>query len=111
MSRGAASHGTGGDGESSRGDGGEPPRSVLATYLKYSHVGVQFFLAVALCTGGGIWLDKRCGTVVLFTLVGLVLGFSGGLLSIYRELGPKDRSPTGRSEPPASGPKKPGPKP
>lgn len=72
---------------------------------------MQFFLAVALFTGGGIWLDRRCGTQVLFTLVGLVLGFSGGLLSIYRELGPKDNSQADRSKPSSSGSTKPGPKP
>lgn len=63
----------------------EPKPGPLAPYLRYSHVGLQFFLAVAMFTGGGIWLDRRLGTVVLFTLLGLVLGFGGGLYTLYRE--------------------------
>ncbi len=64
----------------------DPDRSELAKYLGYSHVGLQFFLSIGLFTGGGIWLDRRLGTVVLFTLVGLALGFAGGLYSLYREV-------------------------
>lgn len=63
----------------------EPRPSPLAPYLKYSHVGIQFFLSIGIFTGGGIWLDRQLGTVVTFTLVGLVLGFGGGLYSLYRE--------------------------
>jgi F0F1-type ATP synthase assembly protein I len=72
----------------------EVQRSTLAKYLRYSHVGFQFFLAVGLLTAGGIWLDRRLGTVVLFTLLGLALGFAGGFLTLYREFNPgKPRSP------------------
>ena len=69
----------------------EPERSPLAKYLRYSHVGIQFFLAVLLFTGLGVWLDRSLGTVVLFTLLGLVLGFGGGLYSLYREFFPGKR--------------------
>ncbi|MBI4605829.1 MAG: AtpZ/AtpI family protein [Planctomycetes bacterium] len=63
----------------------------MAKYLRYSHVGLQFFISVALFTGVGIWLDRRLGTVVLFTLLGLVLGFGGGVYSLYREFFPAPR--------------------
>ncbi len=63
----------------------ERERSTLAKYLKYSYVGFQFFLSVGLFTAGGIWLDRRLGTVVLFTLAGLALGFAGGIYELYRE--------------------------
>ena len=63
----------------------EPKRNTLAKYLRYSHVGLQFFLAIAVCTGGGVYLDRSFGTVVLYTLLGLALGFAGGFYSLYRE--------------------------
>lgn len=64
---------------------GDDERS-LARYLKYSHLGFQFLLAVGVPTGLGIWLDRRWGTKVLFTLLGLALGFTAGVYSIYGEL-------------------------
>jgi F0F1-type ATP synthase assembly protein I len=59
---------------------------VLGRYLRYSHLGLQFIVSVGLPLAGGIWLDRKLGTVVLFTLVGLVLGFGAGLFSLYNEL-------------------------
>ena len=37
--------------------------------------GLTTFGALALCLGGGIWLDRRFGTMPLLTLVGLLLAF------------------------------------
>lgn len=74
----------------------DPERSQLSRYLRYSHVGLQFFIAVALFTGGGIWLDRRLGTGVLFTLLGLALGFAGGFYRLYRDLFPEP--PSSRSQ-------------
>ena len=65
---------------------GEDDRSDLARYLRYSHLGLQFLLSIGVPTGLGIWLDRVAGTKVLFTLVGLVLGFTGGIYSLYGEL-------------------------
>ena len=84
----------------------EPERSTLAKYLRYSHVGLQFFLAVGLFTAGGLWLDRRLGTVVLFTLTGLAIGFAGGFIALQRELFPrrdpekKEGNKSGHSKPP-----------
>jgi F0F1-type ATP synthase assembly protein I len=89
---------------------GEDDDRTLAQYLKYSHLGIQFLLAVGLPTALGIWLDRRWGTKVLFTLLGLALGFTGGFYSIYGELfgrrgGDKDRGRRGPpSGPPGDGP-------
>jgi hypothetical protein len=69
----------------------KPRRDPLSKYLRYSHVGLQFFLAVGIFTAGGVWLDRRLGTLVLFTLLGLALGFAGGLFALYRELYPDRR--------------------
>ena len=62
-------------------------------------MGLQFFVAVGLFTLGGVWLDRRLGTGVLFTLLGLALGFGGGFYAMYRDLYPRDRRPSNsRSE-------------
>ena len=64
----------------------EQPPSGGYKYFRYYHIGVQFILGVGLFTFGGIWLDGKLGTRVLFTLLGLFLGFAGSLRSIYGEI-------------------------
>lgn len=80
--------------------------SALAKYLRYSHVGLQFLVAVGLPTAGGIWADQRLGTGVLLTLLGLVLGFAAGVYSLYREVygfGERDRDSKAAPSPRESG--------
>jgi hypothetical protein len=68
----------------------EREKDPLQKYLRYSHLGMQFFLSVALFTAGGLWLDSKLGTLVLFTLLGLAIGFGGGTYCLYSELfGPR----------------------
>lgn len=68
----------------------EREKDPLQKYLRYSHLGMQFFLSVALFTAGGLWLDRKLGTLVLFTLLGLAIGFGGGTYCLYGELfGPR----------------------
>jgi F0F1-type ATP synthase assembly protein I len=71
----------------------------LARYLRYSHLGIQFLVSIALPLALGIWLDRRWGTKVLFTLLGLAVGFAAALYSLYGELYRKrnddDRKPGG----------------
>lgn len=67
----------------------------MGRYLRYSHLGLQFLIAVGLPTWLGIWLDRRWGTTVLFTLLGLALGFTAGIFSIYAELFKRDGRPGG----------------
>ena len=76
-------------------------RSPLSRYLRYSHVGIQFFVAVVLFTVLGVWLDSRLGTGVLFTLLGLALGFGGGFYAMYRDIYPRARD--GKDGPGESG--------
>jgi hypothetical protein len=65
---------------------------------------VQFFVGVGLFTFGGIWLDQKLGTLVLFTLLGLFLGFAGALRSIYSDIyGEKKSSREDRGEVETSG--------
>lgn len=65
---------------------GEDRKEALGKYLRYSHLGIQFLLAVGLPVAGGVYLDQRLGTKVLFTLLGLALGFTAGIYSLYGEL-------------------------
>ena len=70
----------------------ESKRNARAKYFRYSHVGLQFFLTVGIFIYGGVELDRFLGTKVLFTLVGLALGFAGGLFFLCREFFPAKRS-------------------
>ena len=67
-----------GSDEPDQGQGG------LQSYMRFSHLGLQFAMTIALLTGGGVWLDGRAGTMPLFTLVGLFLGFGAGFYHLYR---------------------------
>ena len=64
----------------------KPGREGYAKYLRHSHIGLQFILPVGLFTWGGIWLGRKLDLEVLFTLLGLALGFSVGFWSLYKEL-------------------------
>ena len=61
-------------------------QNTTARYLRYSHLGTQFLLAIGLPIALGIWLDRKWGTKALFTLLGLVLGFTAGIYSLYGAL-------------------------
>ena len=64
----------------------EPSGNPLAQYLRYSGLGMQFFLSVGLLVGVGIWLDQCFGTVLVFTIGGLALGFTLGTYTLYKTL-------------------------
>jgi F0F1-type ATP synthase assembly protein I len=68
------------------GNRGEDGRKAIFRYLQYSHLGIQFLVALLLPIGLGVWLDRLLGTRVLFTLLGMALGFTAGIYSIYGEL-------------------------
>lgn len=72
----------------------EPPkRGRVPIYVRYSQVGLQFFLAVFLGFLAGRWLDGRFGTSPLLALSGLFIGLVAGLLALYREVFPKGKPP------------------
>lgn len=52
-------------------------------YARLIGVGFSFLVIVALLCSGGLFADWWLGTLPLFMLVGLVLGFSAGLFYIY----------------------------
>lgn len=67
-------------------------KAAFANYLRYSHVGIAFIAGILIFTFGGVWLDRRAGTSPLFLLLGLAIGFAGGLRVIYAEVYGRKRS-------------------
>jgi F0F1-type ATP synthase assembly protein I len=61
----------------------KPQKSSLAQYLRHTHAGLEFAVAIALFTLGGVWLDRRLGTKAVFTILGLAIGFGGGFRALY----------------------------
>jgi ATP synthase protein I len=49
-------------------------------------VGFAFILTLGILTAIGFFVDKLLGTLPLFLIVGLGLGFAGGLYYVYRAL-------------------------
>ena len=53
-------------------------------------IGIGWFIGLSIFFGvwGGIWLDTKFGSGVIFTLVGLFLGLALAFLGTYRMLLP-----------------------
>lgn len=45
------------------------------TWLRYTHLGIQYCLTLLLCVLAGQWLDERAQTQPWLTIVGALLGF------------------------------------
>ena len=54
--------------------------------MRYSHLGLQFALSIVIFTGLGLWADRKLGTLVVFTLSGLGLGFACGTYILWKDL-------------------------
>ena len=55
-------------------------------YARFVGLGVTLLLIFALPTMVGFIVDRLAGTLPLFLLVGLALGFVGGMYYVYRAL-------------------------
>ncbi|CAN5602859.1 hypothetical protein BH24ACT22_BH24ACT22_10960 [soil metagenome] len=55
-------------------------------YARYIGVGVTFLLIIAALTLGGYLLDNWLGTLPLFLLLGLAIGFAAALYYVYRQI-------------------------
>jgi ATP synthase protein I len=55
-------------------------------YARYIGVGFTFVLAVVVPAAAGFFLDKVLGTLPVLLLIGLGLGFAGGMYYVYREM-------------------------
>lgn len=65
-------------------DGSDPGRTP-ATWLRYSHLGIQFTVTLLLGVFGGIWADGRCGTTPWLTIAGSLLGIFAAMYTVIRE--------------------------
>ncbi len=55
---------------------------------RHAGVGAQFAATLVIMTLGGLWLDKRLGTVPLFLILGMLAGFLGATLALLRQVSP-----------------------
>lgn len=56
-----------------------------ASWLRYTHLGLQYCLTLLLFVLGGRWLDQRLETEPWWTIVGALLGFGASTFSIVRQ--------------------------
>jgi len=57
-----------------------------SSYARFVGLGVTLMLIFGLPTVVGFFLDKLAGTLPLFLLIGLAVGFVGGMFYVYRAL-------------------------
>ena len=56
-----------------------------ATWLRYTHLGIQYCLTLLLLTFAGQWADQRLGLAPLLTIVGAMMGFGAATYLIVRQ--------------------------
>ncbi|MFT5049132.1 MAG: ATP synthase protein I [Chlamydiales bacterium] len=82
--------------DSDRKDAGSSRARELAIqgkeYGRLSGIGMQFALTIVLMAFAGHWLDRRLGTLPLFLILGVLLGFLGGTISMIKRVSPTERS-------------------
>jgi len=55
-------------------------------YARFIGLGFTFILTLGVLAAVGFFADRLLGTLPLFLLVGLGIGFAGGLYYVYRAL-------------------------
>jgi ATP synthase protein I len=55
-------------------------------YARLFGVGFAFILVLGVLTAIGYFVDRLLGTLPLFLIAGVVIGFAGGLYYLYRAL-------------------------
>jgi hypothetical protein len=63
-------------------------------------MGIGWYIGLCVAGGilGGIWVDNKLGTSILFTLVGVVLGTAVALYGTYRMISPLMKEGRGEDE-------------
>ena len=56
------------------------------SYARFIGLGFAFILLLGVFTTGGFFVDRLLGTLPLFLLLGLGIGFAGGLYYVYLAL-------------------------
>lgn len=57
------------------------------SYARFFHVGFAFMFIIAAFTAGGYLLDWLVGTLPLFLLLGMLVGFAAALYYLFVTLG------------------------
>ncbi len=55
-------------------------------YARLFGVGFAFILVLGVLTAIGYFVDRLLGTLPIFLIAGVVIGFAGGLYYLYRAL-------------------------
>lgn len=72
-------------------DRGKTKPRLIVQYAKYSDLGIRFALSIVIFLFIGKWLDRQLGTMPLFLVLGVLLGASAGLFTIYRTVFPPNQ--------------------
>ena len=60
--------------------------NVSGNYARFAGLGISLLLIIGFPTVVGFFLDRLAGTLPVFLLIGLALGFAGGMFYVYRAL-------------------------
>jgi F0F1-type ATP synthase assembly protein I len=61
------------------------PDRTPQSWLRYSHLGLQFVATMVLCVFAGMWADRKLGTTPWLTLVASLLGIASSLWMVIKE--------------------------
>jgi len=63
-------------------------------------IGIGWYIGISIAGGiiGGVWLDRKLETSIIFTLVGLFLGLGVAFLGTYRMISPLIKEQQGKSK-------------
>ncbi len=62
--------------------------SGLELYGRYASLGMQFAATIGLFAWAGWWLDEKLGSRPIGLIVGVLVGFAGGLVSLVHQVPP-----------------------
>lgn len=79
-------------------DSGKIKPRWFVQYAKYSDLGIRFALSIVIFLFIGKWVDRQLGTMPLFLVIGVLLGATAGLISIYRAVFPPDKKHNSRND-------------
>jgi len=63
-----------------------PQKDKTASWLRYSHLGIQYCATVLLCVLAGVWGDRRLGTDPWLTIAGSLAGMAAATYLLVRQV-------------------------
>jgi len=70
-----------------RGPPGPKREGGTGTWLRYSHLGIQFTVTMLAFLFGGMWADRSWGTGPWLTVVGAFVGMTAATYVLIRQVG------------------------